>query len=135
MSRFEPGQVWSYHTRSGEESSRLTVVKVESYEKLGAVVHIRVDGVAQKNPHAPGGVSSVIHHMPFAEEALARSVLALLESDTPVPPSFEEGYGIWREAFVKGKAGVFTRTVAESIAFCEAALNKGGTESSYHQDR
>lgn len=124
MSRFEAGQVWSYHTRPGEEDSRLTVVKVESHDKLGNIIHIRVEGVAQKNPHAPDGVSRVIHHMPFAEEAVSKSVVELLAGDAPIPMSFEEGYNIWKQSFDKGKAGVFTLTVAESISFCETALNK-----------
>jgi hypothetical protein len=122
-SRFQPGQVWVYQTRPGEEGSRLTVVKVEPNDRLGTIVHIRVDGVAQKNPHAPDGVSRVIHHMPFAEEALARSVLTL-EASGLEPDSWQEGYGLWKKAFDSGKGGVFTVTVAESITFCEQALNQ-----------
>jgi hypothetical protein len=124
MSRFEPGQVWTYHTRPGEEESRLMVVKVEPHDKVGTIVHIRVEGVAQKNPHAPGGVSHVIHHMPFAAEAISKSVIELAASDQLVPASFEEGYKLWKEAFDKGKAGVFTVTVAESITICEQAMNR-----------
>ena len=124
MSQFKPGQVWTYHTRPGEEDSRITVVKVESHERLGTIVHIRIDGVAQKNPHAPDGVSRVIHHTPFAEEALARSVVELVVDDGPVPTTFERGYAIWKESFDRGKAGVFTITVAESITFCEGVLNR-----------
>jgi len=89
---------------------------------------IRVDGVAQKNPHAPGGVSRVIHHMPFAAEAISKSVIELAASDLRVPASFEEGYGLWKEAFDKGKAGVFTVTVAESITFCEEVLKRPRAE-------
>jgi len=94
MSQFEAGQVWTYQTRPGEEDSRLTVVKVEQQDKLGTIVHIRVDGVAQKNPHAPDGVSRVIHHMPFDAEAIRKSVIELVASGVPVPDSFEEGYAI-----------------------------------------
>ena len=36
MSRFQPGQVWQYNTRPGEESSRITIAKVEAHPKLGA---------------------------------------------------------------------------------------------------
>jgi hypothetical protein len=135
MLRFKPGQVWTYHTRPGEEDSRLLVVKVEPHDKLGTIVHIRVEGVAQKNPHAPEGVSSVIHHMPFAAEAISKSVIELTASDVPVPTSFEEGYGIWKEAFDQGKAGVFTITVAESITFCEGILNKARAEPGAAADR
>lgn len=124
MSQFQPGQVWTYHTRTGEDDSRLTIARVEAHEKLGTIVHIRVDGVAQKNPHVPAGVSRVIHHMPFAEEALARSVIELVVSEGLVPASYEDGHRIWKEEFDKGKAGVFTLTVAESIQFCEDGLKR-----------
>jgi hypothetical protein len=123
MSKYEPGQVWTYRTRSGEEGSRLTVVKVEAHnKKLGAIVHVRIDGVAQKNPHAPEGVSLVIRHMPFAEAAIDRSVVELVESGVPVPADFEEGYRHWKQACDAGKGGVWTITVAESISACEEAL-------------
>jgi hypothetical protein len=114
--------VWTYRTRPGEEGSRLTVVKVEAHDKLGAIVHFRVDAVAQKNPNAPGGVSRVIHHMPFAADAIDRSVVELVESSAPVPASFEEGYRLWKEAFDAGKGGVWTITVAEAISACEKIL-------------
>jgi hypothetical protein len=135
MSRFKPGQVWIYHTRPGEEDSRLMVIKVEPHDKLGTIVHIRVEGVAQTNPHAPLGVSRVINHMPFAAEAIGKSVIELTASDVPVPTSFEEGYGFWKEAFDKGKAGVFTITVAESITLCEGILNKAQAEPGAAADR
>ena len=127
MSKYEPGQVWTYRTRPGEEGSRLTVVKVEAHDKLGAIVHIRVDAVAQKNPHAPGGVSRVIHHMPFTADAIDRSVVELVESGVPVPASFGEGYRLWKEAFDAGKGGVWTITVAESISACEEILARRQT--------
>jgi hypothetical protein len=124
MSKYEPGQVWTYRTRPGEESSRLTVVKVEAHDKLGTIVHVRIDGVAQKNPHSPDGVSRVIHHMPFAADAIDRSVVDLVESGVAIPTSFEEGYRIWKEAVDAGKGGVWTITVAQSISACEETLAK-----------
>jgi hypothetical protein len=127
MSKYEPGQVWTYRTRPGEEGSLLTVVKVEAHDELGAIVHIRVDAVAQKNAHAPGGVSRVIHHMPFAADAIDRSVVELAESGVPVPNTFEHGYRLWKEAFDAGKGGVWTLTVAESISACETLVARTQT--------
>jgi hypothetical protein len=124
VSRFRAGQVWKYQTRPGEWDSLLTVVLVEDHEKLGTIVHIRVDGLAQRNPHAPGGVNTVVHHMPFAAEAMDRSVVQLVLVDAPVPASYAEGYGIWKEAFDKGEASIFTITVAEALTTCEQALNQ-----------
>jgi hypothetical protein len=124
---FLPGQLWTYDTRPGEENSRLTILAVEANENRGAIVHIRVDGVAEKNPYAPDGVSRVIHHMPFAEVALEKSVRELVTTGTPVPATFQEGYKIWKDAFLAGKAGIFTLTVAEAIQYCEGVLNKPRT--------
>lgn len=103
MSRFEPGQVWTYHTRPGEEESRLTIVKVEPHDKLGTIVHIQVNGIAQKPPPARG-LNSVIHHMPFAEEAIGRSVIELAASDAPVPPLPLRRVTAWgKKHLTKGK--------------------------------
>jgi len=39
-------------------------------------------------------------------------------------PDYEDGYDEWRKAFDKGKAGVFTITVKESIDVMEKTLNQ-----------
>jgi hypothetical protein len=118
--RFEAGDVWSYHARPGEPDSTLTVLRVD-HEEVGTIVHIRVDGLRIPNPHHPAGVSGEIMHMPFAEDAVARSVTERVASGAPVPE--EGGYDEWRRAFDAGEAGVFTLTVAEAVEVMEQAIN------------
>ena len=44
-SDYSEGQVWSYKTRAGEESSTVLINKVEQNDKLGKIYHISLDGV------------------------------------------------------------------------------------------
>jgi hypothetical protein len=101
----------------------VTVLKVEPHPKLGAIVHVRIEGVWIRSPRAPDGVSRVMGHMPYAEGALARSVVAMVSSSGEVP-SFDEGYNIWKKAFDQDKAGVWTMPLAECIAAMEQAMNQ-----------
>ena len=123
MSKYKPGQVWSYKTRPKEESSRITILKVEPHANLGDIVHIRVSDVKMQSPAAPDGLAKVIHHSPFAEEAIDASVVELLAEDVELP-DFAEGYDLWRESFDKGEAGVFTIPVAQSIEAMERVIDQ-----------
>lgn len=123
MSRFQPGQVWQYKTRPGEESSRLTIAKVESHPKLGTIVHIQINDVAIRNPTAPGGVSKVISHLPYAGQSVADSVTTL-EKETVTPTGWEEGYQLWKTEFDAGKAGIWSITVLEAVSAMEQVLGK-----------
>ena len=120
--KYHVGEKWKFRARPGEEGATLTVVKVESAPKLGVIVHISVEGVRIKSPHSANGLAETIAHMPFAEAAIEKSVSELVGKGAPLP-SFEEGYREWRTAFDAQKAGVFTITVGEGVAFMEKALN------------
>ena len=122
-SRFKVGQVWSYETRPGEKDSTFIVVKVENDRKLGNVVHISVRGLRLKKPSGPEDYISNVGHMPFSEEALAKSAVKLLKEKEKLP-DFEEGYKLWREAFDAGKAGVYTISLAKAVQFMEDTLNQ-----------
>jgi hypothetical protein len=122
-SRFRTGQRWAYRVRPYEESSTLTVLKVESHPGLGVIVHIAVDGLRVSNKLAPGGVTERASHLPFSKGAIERSVVALTGHETPAE-DWRDGYGQWREAFDEGKAGVFTVTVAEAIDALESAFER-----------
>jgi hypothetical protein len=122
MSKFQAGQVWTYNTRPGEENSRLTILKTEPYG-TGTAIHISVEGVSIKNPHVPSGISTQIGHLPFAEEALGKSVIECVATGKDVSASLE-GYNTWKEQADKGKAGVFTVTVAEALGVVETAFSK-----------
>ena len=66
MTRFEPGQVWKYPTRQGEENSTITILKVE-----GSVAHVFIQGL---NVTTPGGVALTEVLLPMSLDALSRSV-------------------------------------------------------------
>lgn len=120
-SKFKVGQVWSYETRPDEKGSAFVVAKVESHPKLGNIVHVSVRGLRMKKPN--GEFISDIQHMPFSEEALAKSAVKLVKEKEELP-DFEEGYQIWREAFDAGKAGVWTVSLAKGVEAMEKTLNQ-----------
>jgi hypothetical protein len=122
--KYHVGEEWNYRARPGEDGSTLIVGKVETTPKLGVIVHVSLAGLRVKNSHAPTGYSETIAHMPFAEAALENSVTTLASSAVPAPPAFSDGYGEWRQAFDRGKAGAFTITVAEGVDFIEQTLNR-----------
>jgi hypothetical protein len=123
QSQFQPGQVWTYRTRPGEERSRVTVLNVDPDPRLGNLIHVRLDGLAIRSDLSPGGTCGEIGHLPYSEEALAASVLTL-ESTTQALPEFENGYRTWREQFDSGKAGVWTTPLSECVAAMEGALGR-----------
>jgi hypothetical protein len=120
--RYHAGEKWRFRSRPGEEDATLTIVKIESSAELGVIVHVSLEGVRIKNPHAPGGFSETVAHMPFSEAAVERSVTELQGKGDPAP-KFEDGYREWRTAFEKKKAGIFTITVGEGVSFMEKVLN------------
>lgn len=124
--KFIPGQVWEYKTRIGEEKSFLTILKVETFPKNVVIVHIRVDKVRLKN--CSGGTEpETIEHMPFARDAVDKSVTRLLRVEANVP-DFQAGYSEWSKAC----AGFYTISVADAIHADEAALNQGPDCQSHH---
>jgi len=122
MSKFAEGQVWTYRTRPGEESSRAIVTRVDA-DGLGNIVHVRLVGLRVQNPSVSGGLSEEISHMPFAEAAVAASVVAHVADTAPLADN-DEGYMTWQEAFGQGRAGIFTVTLAEAVSLMETALSQ-----------
>ena len=114
-SKFRAGQVWAFKAPSDQAKARLTVLKVEDGGKLGIIVHIALAGLS-----LPKGQNSV-SHMPFREDAVARSVTSLEQEAAPLP-DFAEGYRKWRIAHDAGEAGVFTLSVAEGIEVIARSL-------------
>ena len=66
-----------------------------------------------------GPEPETIEHMPFAREAVERSVTKLLKEGSKVP-DFQAGYNDWRNAC----GGVYTISVAEAVAVDEATFNQ-----------
>ena len=120
-SKYKIGQVWAYKTRPNEPHSRLTVVKVELQHGTEVAVHIHVDGLNLKPSESGGVPGTTASHLPFSEEALDASVTDMVDH-VVVLPDFEEGYMMWREAFLEGNAGIFNLTVAEVMDFIESTM-------------
>jgi hypothetical protein len=122
-SRYRAGQVWTYHTRPGEEDSRVWILKVEHYEKAGTIVHIMVDNVRVNITVDQGEADQVISHMPFAQAALDRSVITL-EPTTESLPDFMEGYNHWKTAWDNEKAGCWTVDVKDAVEGINSSLTQ-----------
>jgi hypothetical protein len=86
VSKFAVGQVWAYHTRAGEESSRIRVLQVDVTAHAGVIVHVSVDGVSIHNPVNTSKPTQTIGFMPIAETALDASVTDLVEDDPNFVP-------------------------------------------------
>ena len=114
ITQFAEGQIWKYATRPGESESRITIVRLDDDAEYGNIIHIYISDIDINNPEAPGGKTTYIAHMPFAEDALEDCVTEL-ERNSPELPEFREGYRLWREDFDQGEAGVFTIPVSQAI--------------------
>ena len=121
--RLAVGQIWSYQTRPAEPMSRITICAIEENEKLGQIVHISIDGLSMASPTSPTGKAENIQHLPYSGDSLRASLRGIVETSVP-SDEYKEGYAIWKEAFDKGEAGVFTIPVSDAIDFMEGAMNK-----------
>jgi len=115
---FRPGQAWTFHLDAREPAATLTVLKVETLEKLGDVVHISVSAV-----RVPGGVTRV-GHLPMSRAALDKSVVKLVGTDDG-PPDLG-GYETWKRA----NGGVFTTSVSEAMSFVRQSIERSQTKPS-----
>jgi hypothetical protein len=106
--RYKPGQVWSLNSPR-DPGACVVVVKVESHEKYGTIVHVSLFGASFPDKRKEG-----ILHMPFTEQALDQSGLTLLREGEKLPP-FRGAYDEWRAAFIAKQAGVYTTNVVASL--------------------
>jgi hypothetical protein len=120
--KYKPGQVWSYKTRPGEESSTFTVLRVEEAPQGKRIVHIRIDRIQLKNCTGSPELDK-FEHMPFLKESIDASALRVVR--TGEVPDYKEGYEEWRQAWDAAKAGFYTITLAQALEATEEALRKG----------
>ncbi len=119
---YAEGQVWKYQTRPGEEQSRIHILRIDVDPTLGPIYHLHVEGLKIERPMAPGGMQSLLPHIPVDEDTLHSSVTELLQTQSEIPDS-PEGYWLWREEFEKGSAGVFNIPVSQIVQFVEDIIN------------
>jgi hypothetical protein len=120
---FQVGQAWSYRARPGEQDSQLYIVQIDRDLGTRPIFHIYVDGLKLKNPLIKGGIQAQLAHLPVSQESLEASVVTMVQANASLP-DITEGYVIWREAFLDGRAGVFTMPLNEAIQYIENAFNK-----------
>lgn len=117
-SRYAEGQVWEYHTRPGEEASRLRIQRIEPWpgggpDSDGRVYHVTVIGVRLAGAPDP----MALQHLPVSRATLDASVTRLSEAGGDFP-SPDEGIRLWRE----GRGGVFTIPMTAILAAADAAM-------------
>ncbi len=120
--KFKAGQIWQYETRTGEEESRVIILKVDKTE-TEIIVHVSVIKAKNKNPQKDEGISNDIGHLPFSRESIEKSLTKLESSDNELP-DFMDGYNQWKEAFDSGQGGIFTISVKEAVDYVEQTMNQ-----------
>jgi hypothetical protein len=121
--KYAPGQVWTYRTRPGEESSRLLVLRTDEISSSTGsirVVHVRIEGL--KLRAGKDGTSTVVPFMSFTDKALERSTVKL-EGIYASMPDFQAGYDRWKASYLSGKGSVLDVSVANALNSLEMALN------------
>lgn len=113
-SNLKVGQIWKYKNRTGEDSSTVTILKIEKYEKGDTIIHIRVDNIKIYSPQSATGFSNVVDHLPYSKNALLKSITKLVGQTNDLP-DFSEGYNLWKEAWDSGAAGYWTTDLKEAI--------------------
>ncbi|HEX9511661.1 MAG TPA: hypothetical protein VF939_14325 [Puia sp.] len=114
IGKFKVGQIWKYDNREGEDSSTLTILKLEKYDVGDTIIHIRVDGLNIYNPQSTAGKTTEIGHLPYSEKALSKCVTKLVGQNNNLP-DFSDGYNQWKEAWDSGKGGYWTADLKEAI--------------------
>lgn len=108
--RFEPGQRWSYHSRSTDADSTVTIAEIDNIPGFGEVVHILVDHVgSQPSPKVPKHLGST-QHFAINRDSLDASVVALVDSGRI--PDVGSDYDRWA-GDCTGRT--YTSTVADTL--------------------
>lgn len=116
---FQPGQVWAYRTRPYERGSRFVVLRVDSVQGHGTVVHVRIVGLKIQHRLDPRPIE-LIGHIPISEAALKRSATRLVRTEEV--PDFREGYVQWLQSGSDGSPGIFTVDLADAVAAVERII-------------
>ena len=113
-SRFHAGEVWTFHTTTNEPSgATLTIARVDFDPQLGPIIFVSVTGL-RPDTWRP------YHFMPLSEEALGRSVVALVQTNALLTgddlSAFEQFHEQGRQGVQRGKLNkCFDITVAEVL--------------------
>jgi hypothetical protein len=114
-SRFQQGQVWTFHTSTNElPSAALTVARVDFDPQEGPIIFVSITGVRHASWESTNMFCS------FSEGALNRSVFALVETNAPLTGKKLEDFQWFYDRVHKGVesgqlAKCFKITVAEAL--------------------
>lgn len=122
---FAVGQQWSYETRRGEEASRLVILRIDDFPKIGKVIHVGISDAKLRLVAGQPPVAWMIGHMPFPEAAVKKSVTTLERARSElVFAEFEKSYARWKIEADAGKKQFWTMPVAEAIDGLETMIRK-----------
>lgn len=110
---FEVGQIWKYKTLSPASKSTITILKMEKFNDLGKVVHIRVNNLNLVNP-IKKRKASTLPIVPFTKNAIENSVTKLVGKLETIP-DFSKGYQYWRVEYDAGKIGAFDISIKDAL--------------------
>jgi hypothetical protein len=116
--KFTPGQKWSYHARSTDAGSTVTIAEIDDVPSIGPVVHILVNHVGS------GGVELGGERFAIKRDSLDASVIDIV--DHVRIPELGYPYRTYRAHCI---ALTYATTVADTLtAFaiqrCEQALKR-----------
>src|SRR5262245_54798281 len=120
MGKYQPGQIWKYHTRPGEEASRLVVCQVNTHTGYGSIIFVNVRDLVIKVPFAFEITINKLAYLPLTERAIDESVIEL-ENDDVAIPDFFEGYQQLREALKSEEGDAFTLPVYDLLQMIESS--------------
>lgn len=115
-SRFVPGQVWTFRTPTNDlPGAALTIVRIELDTKRGPIIYVSVPLLR------PAKWEGTNTFCPFSEDALNRSVIALVRTNASLTSEdmevFQQVYKLARKDTGNTKFGkCFDITVAEVLA-------------------
>ncbi|MGE7139509.1 hypothetical protein ACQKIE_17935 [Luteibacter sp. NPDC031894] len=119
------GQTWTYRTRPGEEASRVAIRRIDNEPEDGEVFHVSILDVKLRNHRLPGGLQPAMHHAAVSRGSLDDSLLQL-DGKADNDESWRDGYGVWRQAYDNGDAGIFDLPLAEVLGYIELIVAASG---------
>ncbi|NID15847.1 hypothetical protein [Luteibacter yeojuensis] len=119
------GQAWTYRTRPSEEASRVAIRRIDHEPEDGEVFHVSILDVKLRNHRLPGGLQPAMRHAAVSRASLDRSLLQV-DGVADGDEGWRDGYGVWRQAYDNGDAGIFDLPLAEVLDYIERVVAASG---------
>lgn len=113
---FAPGQVWTL-LAPAPPAMRVRIGAVQEVSgRIAAHIEIAHAPVPEGFEVEAGAPAVSIGHVPIAGVALAAAVDRLESENVQMSAPWEEGYAVWRDEYVAGRAGFFDLSPLEIVA-------------------